>query len=487
MRELLGRYVAEFNANDEELYQNDIPNKDAEEWLAAHIPLFECPDRMIEKTYYFRWWTYRKHIKTTPEGYAVTEFLPKVPWSGAYNVINAPAGHHFYEGRWLRDADEIFSDYLRHFLSHSDDAHVYSTWLLDAARAYEAVGGDLSIGKRELDGMIAYYAEWEKTHGHPSGMFWSYDNYDAMEYSISGHRNGNQVKGVRPTLNSYMYADALAIAHFAARLGEDAIATEYTKKAERLRELINTHLLFDGFYKAKHGECDDEIDGILDVNGDTGSPMELIGYVPYMFGIPEGNEGAFFYLEDPDVFLATTGMATADRRHPDYLKEYDHECLWNGYVWPYATSQVLTGLIRTVNAGHPELKPLLIKHLSLYANSHRIEKDGKTLPWIDEVMHPDRYEWTARSILEKMGWQEWLGGKERGKDYNHSTFCDLLITGIVGVRTDTETLTLDPAIPPEWEYLCLAGLPYRGKRYTILYDKTGKRYGKGEGWQILPE
>lgn len=294
MRELLGRYVAEFNANDEELYQNDIPNKDAEEWLAAHIPLFECPDRMIEKTYYFRWWTYRKHIKTTPEGYAVTEFLPKVPWSGAYNVINAPAGHHFYEGRWLRDADEIFSDYLRHFLSHSDDAHVYSTWLLDAARAYEAVGGDLSIGKRELDGMIAYYAEWEKTHGHPSGMFWSYDNYDAMEYSISGHRNGNQVKGVRPTLNSYMYADALAIAHFAARLGEDAIATEYTKKAERLRELINMHLLFDGFYKAKHGECDDEIDGILDVNGDTGSPMELIGYVPYMFGIPEGNEGAFF-------------------------------------------------------------------------------------------------------------------------------------------------------------------------------------------------
>jgi len=26
------------------------------------------------------------------------------------------------------------------------------------------------------------------------------------------------------------------------------------------------------------------------------------------------------------------------------------------------------------------------------------------------------------------------GGVERGKDYNHSTFCDLIITGLVGLR-----------------------------------------------------
>lgn len=487
MRELLRRYVAEFNRRDEELYQNDIPNTEAEGWLAAHIPLFECSDPQIEKTYYFRWWTYRKHIKTTPEGFVVTEFLPKVPWSGTYNVINAPAGHHFYEGRWLRNADEIFSDYLRHYLSHPDGAHVYSAWLLDAARAYEAVGGNLSIGKRELCGMISYYEEWERTHKLSSGMFWSYDNYDAMEYSISGHRNGKSVKGIRPTLNSYMYADALAIAHFADRLGEKEVSEEYMRRAERLRNLINKHLLFDGFYKAKHGECDGDIEGILDVCGDTGSPMELIGYVPYMFGIPEGECGAFRHLGDPSVFLAKTGMATADRRHPSFLKEYTHECLWNGYVWPFATSQVLTALIRTVHAGKSDLKPLFAKHLSLYAKSHTIEKDGNILPWIDEVMHPDRHEWTSRAILEKRGWLDRVGGKERGKDYNHSTFCDLVITGLVGVRTDTDALAIDPAIPPDLTYLKLESLPYRGKLYTITYDKTGTRYKRGKGWHILSE
>ena len=50
-------------------------------------------------------------------------------------------------------------------------------------------------------------------------------------------------------------------------------------------------------------------------------------------------------------------------------------------------------------------------------------------------------DWISRTILER--WkkekndkgEEWpmnKGGKERGKDYNHSTFCDLIINGLIG-------------------------------------------------------
>ena len=115
MKDRLRKDVAEFNRNDDELYVNEIPNAAAYEWLCDRIPLFECPDKELEKTYYFRWWTYRKHVKHTPEGYAISEFLPDVLWAGRYNIINAPAGHHFYEGRWLRKSDGIFSDYLRFY------------------------------------------------------------------------------------------------------------------------------------------------------------------------------------------------------------------------------------------------------------------------------------------------------------------------------------------------------------------------------------
>jgi len=102
-------YVARFNADDEELYSN-IPKKEAFDFLERNIPLFECPDPEIERTCYFCWWTYRKHVKATPDGWVITEFLPQAPWSAKHNTISCPAGHHFYEGRWLRDG-RYMNDY----------------------------------------------------------------------------------------------------------------------------------------------------------------------------------------------------------------------------------------------------------------------------------------------------------------------------------------------------------------------------------------
>ena len=84
-------YVDAFNENDEELYVRHISNEKAWEFLKANIPLLECRDKDIERTYYFRWWTYRKHIKNTPDGFVITEFLPEVPWAGKHNTISCPA------------------------------------------------------------------------------------------------------------------------------------------------------------------------------------------------------------------------------------------------------------------------------------------------------------------------------------------------------------------------------------------------------------
>ena len=80
--------------------------------------MIDLPDKDIEETYYFRWWTYRKHIKNTEDGYVITEFLPKVNWSKKHNTINCPAAHHIYEGRWLRDPKYI-SDYINFWLNKS--------------------------------------------------------------------------------------------------------------------------------------------------------------------------------------------------------------------------------------------------------------------------------------------------------------------------------------------------------------------------------
>ena len=47
---LLRSYVSEFNAYDPEPYRNLIPNTGAADFLAGNIPLFECPDPVIERT-----------------------------------------------------------------------------------------------------------------------------------------------------------------------------------------------------------------------------------------------------------------------------------------------------------------------------------------------------------------------------------------------------------------------------------------------------
>ncbi len=487
--DLLKQYTDEFARLDEECYQNDIPNADAFAFLDREIPRFECPDKDLERTYYFRFWTYRKHIKHTKDGWIITEFLPKVPWSGEYNTINAAAGHHIYEGRWMKNGGRILWDYIRFFLARPEGAHQYSCWLADAAWKLAEVTGKFDQGRDFVRSLCAYYEEWERTHGLDS-MFWSVDNYDAMEYSISGRGStGLGRPGIRPTLNSYLCADALAISRFADAAGDPDTAARYLERHEQLKRQINEKLWDDGFYRAFHFDEGQYAPAIFDTV--CNRPRELIGYIPWMFGIPvPGREEVFGLLLDGRSFLSEQGMTTAERSHPEYLYKANHECLWNGYVWPFAVSQTLTALnnvIRTYPGGE-KFRGMFADLLIRYARNHvRTREDGVTVPWIDEVRHPERDEWSSREMLKNWGWEERRGGYERGKDYNHSTFCDLVISGLCGIGTDGETLTADPILPECWDYLKLSGIPFRGRLYCLIYDRDGTKYGLGSGVRILPE
>ena len=124
-------HIDTFNQNDRELYVQHVPNAAAWEFLKDNVPLLECPDKELQEIYYFRWWTYRKHIKQTPDGFIITEFLPKVGWSGKHNSINCAAGHHLYEGRWLRDP-KYLDDYAVFWFRKGGDPRRYSFWAADA-------------------------------------------------------------------------------------------------------------------------------------------------------------------------------------------------------------------------------------------------------------------------------------------------------------------------------------------------------------------
>lgn len=62
-----------------------------------------------------------------------------------------------------------------------------------------------------------------------------------------------------------------------------------------------------------------------------------------------------------------------------------------------------------------------------------------------------------------------------------------MITGLVGLRPrPDDIIEVNPLVPEgTWDYFCLDGVRYHGRTLTILYDRTGTRYRRGAGLQVL--
>lgn len=451
----LQRYVNRFNAQDSETVQNYVNNAGAYEWLAKNIPLLECPDSVIEQTYYYRWWTFRKHLKETPDGFIFTEFILPVKHAGRYNALSCAFGHHVMEGRWLRDTQYI-NQYIRYWYiadaqQNAPKFHQFSSWadwaLLNTIKAT----GDQQLGIALLPYMDADYHLWEKEKRLPSGLFWQFDVKDGMEESISG---GRREKNIRPTINSYMYGNASSIATIAKLAGNDSLAKYYTAAAARLKKLT-TDSMWDNdaaFFKVRLAKG-----GLSDVR-------EEIGYIPWYFNLPADRPlytRAWEQLTDTAGFDAPWGITTAERRHPAFRTHGTGGCEWDGALWPFATTQTLKGLANLLRdyRYHGSMTPAVYYHaLHTYAWSQ--QKNGK--PYLGEYQD------------EKTGY--WLkGDNPRSSYYNHSGFCDLVINDLIGIRPSLDhQLTIDPMV--SWKWFRLKNVPYHGHLITISWDEKKGYY-----------
>jgi len=466
-------YIDDFNQTDNELYKGFFPNAAAWDFLKDNIPLLDCPDPDIQSTYYFRWWTYRKHIKQTPAGFIVDEFLPNVGWAGKLNSINCAAGHHIYEGRWLRDP-QYMNSYSTFWFRGGGEPRRYSFWAADAIWARYCVTGDKTLPVDLLPDLIKNYEVWEKTHRDPNGLYWQIDDRDGMEVSIGG-------SGYRVTINSYQYGDALAIARIADLAGQADTARAYREKAAAIKKLVQEQLWDKDaqFFKVLPRGQDKKLATV----------RELHGFTPWYVNLPGPQYAvAWQQIMDPQGFFAPFGPTTAEQRSPQFALAYaGHECQWNGPTWPFSTAITLTGLANLLN-GPPQDFVTAQNYFDLlksYAAAQRLkQEDGRIVPWIDENQNPATGDWIARTLLKQRGSQI----PERGKDYNHSTFCDLVINGLVGLRPRADdTVEVHPLVPATWDFFCLDQVAYHGHTLTILFDKTGDHYGKGKGLRVLAD
>ncbi|MDB4582196.1 trehalase family glycosidase [Draconibacterium sp.] len=458
-------YVDYFNRMEDENIVQAISNAESWEWMKANVPLFECPQDNFEQMFYYRWRTLRKHIKQTPVGFAMTEFLVERSYSDEYNLIACAMGHHTMESRWLHDS-KYLDQYLHVWYRGNEGQpmkylHRFSSWTPAALLGKYYVDNNQRYLLDMLPDLVTDYELWEQERRLSNGLFWQEDVKDGMEEQISG---GRRVKNARPTINSYIYANAVAIAKIAELKGDKALQKRYLAKADTLKHLIQTRLWNPemNFYET-----------IREKTNDYAGVREAIGYIPWYFNIP-GNEQtvAWEQITSEEGFLCPYGLTTAERRHPEFRTHGCCTCEWDGAVWPFATSQTLTGLANLLNNYNQEIinDSIYFRYLELYVESqyHR----GR--PYIGEYQD------------EVTGY--WLkGDQERSRYYNHSTFNDLIITGLAGLRPrDDNKIEVNPLIQEnKWDWFCLDKVLYHGKIVSIIWDKNGDKYHLGKGLTVL--
>ena len=462
------------------------------DWFKATIPFFECPDAELVTTYYYRWELVTKHLTygSPNSGYSFTEFTDRPFWSGAYGAISCPAGHQLYEVRWLRDP-RFARDYARYwFRTPGAQPRNYGCWLTDGVWAAHEVHPDAAFVKDLLPDLKRNYEAWEKRQFVPEvGLFWQNGHDDGMEFNINSRQTKDILRGAngyRPGFNAYMYADALAIARVARLAGDDATARTYEAKAAGLKEKVQK-LLWDPkrefFFPMSMRDETDKEGNVVKKHTLTyqsgkfaGSPhgRELHAYIPWQFNLPDaGFESAWKFLMDRDYFFADFGPTTVERHDPLFLLK-NSCCWWSGQSWPYATAQTLKAVANLLHNYRQNVvtRADYVKQLGIFARSHR--KQGK--PYLAEALHPDT------------GSFEGHDGYNHSEHYFHSSFNDLVITGLVGLKTRADDVVeIDPLAPAEWPFFALDDVPYRGRRLSILWDKDGTRYQRGAGLRVLAD
>jgi hypothetical protein len=456
------------------------------DWYEQNAAFLEVPDEQLQQVYYYRLQTYKEHLVYTGAqyGYLASEFLQPVSYGAPYGGIVAAAGHHINEGPWLRD-QRYGKDIVNYWLAGpgqvskpetdevnmdtSDWAHEYSFWAASAVWHQYLVTGDKAFAIGQLDNLVKQYRAWDNHFNADLGLYWQVPVWDATECTAASYESSDPYHGgagYRPTINSYQYGDARAIASLAGLAGRRDVANEYSGRADALQTAMREYLWDDQRQFFMHRQRDNNPSGQLLTT------REYMGFVPWMFDMPQAsNIAAFAQLKDAQGFAATYGPTTAERRSKWFMNK-GAQCLqWNGPSWPFATSQVLTA-VENVLHDYPAQSYISVPDYFTLLRAYVLTQFKSGKPYVAEGHDPENDNWMYDT-------------PNHSEDYNHSSFIDNIIAGLLGLRGQADnTLKVNPLVPSTWDYFALENVAYHGHTVTVLWDKSGQRYSQGTGLRV---
>lgn len=443
-----------------------------EKWFGDNIPIFDCPDSIWKRCYYYRWFVAR--VNYAEESGIPGFYEGKRGTYGAHITYSAP--HIMDEVRWLRDERYAYgqADILGKrrepdgrrmgFYTHWIPSALWDTYLVhpDRKRLAEllpawredtecAFAGKLDASRPDIDYLLAPPGHYNTGMEFQPSWFY-FDNY-----------SGEETRVYRPDYTAYYYANARAVANALRELGEPADASRFDALADRVRDAVDL-LMWDRdtryYYSVKYGDTQKAL------------VKEVVGIYPFTFGLPgRSKRVAFGVITDPDEFWGPWPVTTCTMKSSDFTAKF-RPCNWNGPVWPHAESLVANALANGIRVyGSPDVTPdTLYRFLDAYTKLH----------------YEDRGTWRQPNIREAADADD--GIMHGCPDYFHSTYVDLIIRLVGGlVPRNDDSVELYPVVAVPWDHFRLSGIPYRDHLLSIVWDNRadGQRYdGAPRGYSL---
>lgn len=460
-----------------EYFGNDAP------WYTSRIPLFESSDSTLNDVYYYRWNIFRAHQRDLGSaGFISTEFLDDVSWElFPFASLNDATGFHLGEGRWLRDR-RYAHDYIDFMYTYHDESSTYgndrhfSEAIADAAWRTYLVDGDLDSISQWLSAMETIYDQWEDHYDSTKGLYWVEPLADATEYTISSIDASGGTDGFtggqafRPSINSFMYANARAIANIATATGDTATAATYNARAAAIQGNFTESLWNSTFehFIDRYYVSNDYVTYWNYIRG-----RELVGLTPWAWDvIPDETEytAAWSHAFNTDDLRSDFGLRTVEPSYEYYMRQYRYdsvsglkECQWNGPIWPFQTTSALNSLSNLLDHYNQSVATAsdYVDLLRLYAQMHYDDEGELNLV-------EDYYPNNGSALV-------WLA---RSPHYFHSGFIDLILSGLVGIRPrQDDYLEVNPLADSSIGWFRVDNVLYHGHNVSIQWDVDGSHYG----------
>ncbi len=462
-------------------------------WYDANVPYFDCSDPWVRKMYDHRAYVLRKNLLDPKLGRMKWPTQSEGRWRSTWypNVISYGAGHQVREARWLRDP-KYWQGHLRTWAENQKadgvyPSHVtpkgpsdgqYTDWITSTAWDGHLVHPDRAFLAAVVDRLAANVRGWQKVYD-PDGdglllvdsHWWTGMEYQPSFFAFSDYKPSKdfdqparRVNLERVDLTAYNYGNAAAVARIYHLLGRPDRAREFDDLAAKIAGAVTARMWRPEkrfFYSLRA-----EDDAVADVK-------EVIGVYPFYFGMlpwGKGYESAWTSILDPKQFWTTWPVASASKECPAYSQTNwpgdgrSAGCMWNGPTWPHANSLVMTAMARTLRATRDHNvtdSPIRREHLwELFLSFTRAQYRDQDLrqPWTGEFYNGDTGKW-----------------KTAERDYNHSTWLDILIPELIGLvpRAD-DILEIDPLLTEKaLGHFLLDGVRYHGHDVTIVWDAPG--------------